>query len=46
MTRNQYASFMMPIVNTGRKKGTLPADISLAVVDIHWSVNPSATEDI
>jgi hypothetical protein len=30
---------MMPIMNTGGKKGTLPAGISIAIVDIHWCVN-------
>lgn len=39
MSRNQYAAFVMPIMNTGGQKGTLPAGISIAVVDIHWCVN-------
>jgi hypothetical protein len=39
MSRNQYAAFMMPIMNTVGKKGTLPAGISIAMVDIHWYVN-------
>jgi len=29
----------MPIMNTGGNKGTLPAGISIAMVDIHWCVN-------
>jgi hypothetical protein len=39
MSRNQYAAFMVPIMNTGGEKGTLPASISIAMVDIHWCVN-------
>jgi hypothetical protein len=39
MSRKQYVAFIMPIMNTGGKKGTLPAGISIAMVNIEWCVN-------